>query len=165
MSARIAAFHGLGLFISKAEESRIRKPEQYRTMVMLFRDKILSGSGRRPESSYEFALIRGREGELEEELDRHVFVTTDERQTLNYLYDADQPKRSMDCSILGRAVVTDFDRTGLYPKESATRSFQLKRRKSISVGELDAFCKEKGLVGGFVENVNVALDAIIDGQL
>lgn len=162
---RIAEFHGLGLFISKAEESRIRKPEQYRTMVMLFRDKMLTASGRTSESSFEFALIRGKEGEEEEVLDRHVFVTTEERKTLNYIYSANQPRRSEDCSILGRAVVTDFDGTGLYPTESATRSFRLKSQKSISIDALDAFCAEKGLVGGFVENVNAALDAIIDGEL
>ena len=162
---RIAEFHGLGIFVSKEEETRIRKPEQYRTMVMLFRDRMLTGAGRAAADSYEFALIRGREGAEEDELERHVFVTTQERKTLNYLQPAASPKRSRDCSILGRAVVTDFDGTGLYPTASATRSFRLQSRQSISASALDAFCDEKGLSGGFVENVNVVLDAIIDGLL
>ncbi|MEZ6074648.1 MAG: hypothetical protein R3C56_02925 [Pirellulaceae bacterium] len=47
-----------------------------------------------------------------------MFVTTDDRQTLNYLAPYSQPLRPSQSSILGRIAVTDYDSSGIYPKES-----------------------------------------------
>jgi hypothetical protein len=65
-------------------------------------------------------------------------------------------------SILGRILITRFDSTGLYPKESAVRSYRLNKLRSYSVAGLDTYCAHRGLEGGFAQNATRLLDAIID---
>ncbi len=159
---KIREFHGIGLFVP---ETRILTAEKLRTLVLIFKNDILRPGSSRSREQYEFAFILGREGEAADLLDHHVFVTTDDRQTLNYLAPYNQPLRPSQSSILGRIAVTDYDSTGIYPTASATRSFKLDTRTKYSLDELETYCLDKKLAGGFHQNLTQVLNAIIDDQL
>ncbi len=162
VAAKIREFHGIGLFVP---ETRLLKAEKLRTLVLIFKNDMLQSGSTRTREQYEFAFIQGREGEITDRLDHHVFVTTDDRQTLHYLAPYMQPARPSQSSILGRIAVTDYDSTGLYPEASATRSFKLDTRTKFTLDELEQYCLEQQLPGGFHENLTPVLNAIIDGEL
>ncbi len=163
VATSIRDFHGIGLFV---EETRILKAEKLRTLVLVFKNNVLtSRTGSRTVEQYEFAFIRGREAKIPERLDHHVFVTTDDRRTLHYLSPYMQPLRPSQCSILGRIAVIDYDSTGLYPKESATRSFRLETRSKYSLEQIDEYCSQNELKGGLHSNLTHVLDAIIDRKI
>lgn len=162
VASKVGEFHGLGLFVP---ETRILKAEKLRTMVLIFKNDILQPLSSRTREQYEFAFIRGLPAAIPDQLERHVFVTTDDRQTLNYLAPFEQPLRPSQSSILGRIAVTDYDSTGLYPTASATRSFKVDTRSKFTLDELEAYCLEQQLAGGFHANVTHVLDAIIAKQL
>ncbi len=159
----IRDFHGIGLFV---EETRILKAEKLRTLVMVFKNNMLTSRiGTRTNDQYEFAFVRGREGKLPERLEHHVFVTSDERRTLHYLNPYFQPLRPAQCSILGRIAIVDYDSTGLYPKASSTRSFRLETHDKFSLAQVNEFCAQQDLLGGLHSNLTQVLDAIIDHKL
>ena len=162
VASKVSEFHGLGLFVP---ETRILKAEKLRTLVLIFKNDILQPLSSRTREQYEFAVVRGRPAKTPNRLDHHVFVTTDDRQTLHYLAPYTQPSRPSQSSILGRIAVTDYDSSGLYPKQSATRTFKLDSRNRFTLDELDAYCLEQQLAGGFHANVTQVLDAIIDNRL
>jgi hypothetical protein len=157
----IRNIHSLGLFSS--DPTVRRKPEDLRTLVLVFRTDLMRPGSNLSRESFELVLIRGVE--KTGELDRHVFVTTENRTKLSYLNNHRRPSAPSKCSILGQITVTDYDSTGIYPKQSATRNYRLDARSEYSTRQLDAYCRERRLEGGFVSNVTIVLDAIIDGQL
>jgi hypothetical protein len=162
VTSKVREFHGLGLFVP---ETRILKAEKLRTLVLLFKNDILQPLGRRTREQFEFAFIRGRPGEKAEQFEHHVFVTTDDRQTVHYLAPFVQPLRPSQTSILGRIAVTDYDSTGIYPKASATRSFKLDTRTKYSLEELEEYALQQEWSGGFHSNLTPVLDAIIDQRI
>ncbi len=163
VAASIRDFHGIGLFV---EETRILKAEKLRTLVLVFKNNVLTSStGSRTREQYEFAFIRGREGKSPDRLDHHLFVTTDDRQTLHYMNPYLQPQRPAQCSILGSIAVLDYDSTGLFPKESATRRFKLSKRSTFTAEQIDAFCNQHMLEGGINSNLTQILDAAIEEEL
>jgi hypothetical protein len=162
VSASIQRFHGVGVF---ASDTRIRKAEHLRTLVLVFKNQILPRYSTRARDQFEFGFVRGREVENKERLEYHVFVTTDDRQTVHYMNAYRQPIRPADCTILGRIVVTDYDASGIYPQASSTRSFRLDSRQAYAIDDLNDYCQQAGWAGGFHLNVPAALDAIIDGKL
>lgn len=159
VSGTVKDFHGLGLFVPA--ETRILKPEHLRTLVLVFRTPILRAG--RETDSYELAIVRGKE--RREGLENHIFVTTKDRQELHYLREGGRPATRSRCTILGQIAVTKFDSSGLYPRTSATRSYRLATRSKFEIEDLEKFCSENELKGGFTENVSSVLDAIIDGKL
>ncbi len=163
VSNTLREFHGLGLFLR--EKSRVLKPEMFRTLVLLFRSEMLQPIGSRTQETFEFVLIRGRETVSGTNLQSHVFVTTDNRENLHYLNGSTRTTSPARTGILGRISITRFDSTGLYPKESAVRSYRLDDRSSFPVSRLDAYCDSQQLQGGFAGNVSEVLDAIISGQI
>ncbi len=162
VAAKIHEFHGIGLFVP---ETRILTAEKLRTLVLIFKNDILQPGSTRTREQFEFAFIQGRDGDSPDQLDHHVFVTTEDRQTLHYLASYSQPLRPSQSSILGRIAVTDYDSTGIYPTASATRSFKLDTRSKFALDELEKFCLARQLPGGFHENLTPVLNAIIDGEL
>lgn len=162
VAAKIREFHGLGLFVP---ETRIIKAQHLRTLVLIFKNDILQSSSARAREQFEFAFILGREGEVGDKLDHHVFVTTDDRQTLHYLAPYSQPLRPSQSSILGRIAVTDYDSTGIFPKASATRSYKLDTRSKFTLEDLEKYCLDQQLSGGFHKNLTPVLNAIIDGTM
>lgn len=161
ISNTVQDFHGLGLFV--AEEPVIEKPSHFRTMVMIFRTPLLRGG--RTIEQFELVIIRGRESGLGDRLDSHVFVTTENRTKLHYLRSQERPMRASQSTILGQIAVTEFDSTGLYPEESAARSYRLAQRLEFNLRDLDAYCRDNRLEGGFGRQVDRVLDEIIDGNL
>lgn len=160
VAGTVKDFHGIGLFNS--QKSRFLKPEMLRTLVLLFKTELLTGV--RSREAYEFVFVHGVEkaGELEP----HIFVTTGDRAKLSYLRSSSSsPGSARTTSILGRIRVTDFDGTGLYPKESAIRSYRLKSSQEFEWNVLDEAADEKGLKGGFSANVDTVLAAIVAGEL
>ena len=150
-------FHSIGLFTKQAERL---EPENLRTLVLLFKNSIIK-SGSRTRDQFEFAFVRGTESKSETRLDSHVFVTSRDRSQITYLNPYVPPTNPNSCSIRGSIVITDFDSTGIYPKESATRSFRLDARRTFPMASIDAYCKEQSLVGGIYDNLDDVLDALI----
>ena len=106
--------------------------------------------------------MRGREGSKEDRLATHVFVTSNDRSQLVYLNPYRRPSRPETCSIRGSVVITEFDRTGVFPKESATRSYRLDSRRVFPMENIEEYCNKNELKGGFFENVDTVLDVLID---
>lgn len=163
VSGAIRDFHSIGLFV---EEGKPIKAEELRTLVLVFRNNVLtSTTSTRTSEEYEYGFVRGREGRLPDRLEYHLFVTTDGRQNLHYMTPFIHPTRPAQCSILGSVAITDYDSTGLYPKESATRSFRLSKRATFTPEQISAFCEKESLEGGIHSNLTKVLDAAIDGKL
>lgn len=164
VSGSIREFHSLGVFAESGK--RFYDPEELRTVVLLFRTPMLRAGTKLKEDVYEFAFIHGVANEDGTEIEPHVFVTTEDRTQLNYLSrQTRRPTSPSACSIVGGIAVIDFDSTGVYPRESATRSYRLDTRFSLPMSELDTFCGSENLGGGFGENVPVVLQAIVDRKL
>ena len=105
--------------------------------------------------------MRGQESKLPERLDHHVFVTAENRQMLYYVSPYAQPTRPSRCSILGRIAITGYDATGVYPKESATRSYKIDSRSKYRIGDIEKYCADNAMEGGWHANLTEVLDAII----
>lgn len=166
VASSMREFHSLGLFVPG--DTRLKTPENYRTIVLLFRTEIMSSTSRSPRESFEFAIIRGREELNADELALrpHVFVTSQGRTKLEYLSPSQRPLSPARCGVLGRIAVTKFDSAGIYPQASATRSYRLDSQSVWDMGKsLDAYCQQQQWRGGFAENVSRVLDAIIEGEL
>jgi len=156
-------FHGIGLYV---KDAGVLKAEKLRTMVMIFKNRMLRGGSTKPIEQFEFAFVRGRDGKTPDALQQHVFVTSNSRTQLNYLRPYAFPRSQNSVGILGRIAITKFDdTTGLYPVVCATRSFKLNSSKSIPMETVSAFCAQQKLTGGLANNLDTILDAIIDGKL
>ncbi len=127
----------------------------------MFRNTVIKSESRTG-SQFEYAFVRGRESGKSERLIPHVFVTANDRSQLVYLNPYHRPTRPDDCSIRGSVVITEFDRSGVIPKESATRSYRLDSRRIFPMVNIEEYCTQKELKGGFFENVDVVLDVLID---
>lgn len=82
VSTAVRDFRSVGLF-SKAPADE-RKPEDLRTLVLVFRNTVLKSESRTA-SQFEYAFVRGREGAKEDRLSTHVFVTSKDRSELVHL--------------------------------------------------------------------------------
>lgn len=163
VSHTVRDFHGIGLYV---KDAGVLKAEKLRTMVMIFKNRMLRGGSTRPIEQFEFAFVRGRDGKTPDSLQQHVFVTSNSRTQLSYLRPYSFPRSQNTVSILGKIAVTKFDdATGLYPVIAATRSFKLNASKSISIETINAYCKKQSLTGGMANNLDTVLDAVIDGKL
>lgn len=160
VSNTVKDFHGLGLFVP--EDIRLLKPEHLRTLVLIFRTPLLRAG--REDESYEFVMVRGRT-DRDKQLTSHVFVTTEGRSILHYLSSADRPTSPSKTTILGQIAVTKYDSSGVYPRESATRTYRLASRSKFEIEDLQNYCDEQDLAGGFERNVTQVLDAIIDRKI
>lgn len=158
VSTAVREFRSVGLFSQSRDE---RKPEDLRTLVLLFKNTVLK-SGSRTIDQYEYAFVRGRQGSREDRLDTHVFVTSNDRTQLVYLNPYARPMRPEDCSIRGAIAITDYDGTGIIPRESATRSYRLNARRIFPMENIDAYCQKNNLSGGIYEHLDVVLDVLID---
>ncbi len=166
VSASIREFHSLGLFVP--EEKRIKKPEDFRTIVLVFRADILRPIGKETDEVFEFAFIQGREftdSVGEKQLECHVFVTSESRTLLNHVRRASRPTSADQCSILGRIAVTEYDSTGLYPKTSATRNYRIAKQASFPMTTIEEYCAAQKWQGGIETNLPQVLGAIIDQKL
>lgn len=157
----IRDFHSIGIFTKVTERL---KPENLRTIVLLFKNSVLK-PGLRTADQFEYAFVRGRQGKNETRLDTHLFVTSNDRSQVTYLNSYVPPISPNSTSIRGSVVITDFDSKGIYPRESATRSYRLDAKRIYSMTSIDAFCKENGLPGGIYENLDTVLDALIDEKI
>ena len=163
VSHTVRDFHGIGLYV---KDAGVLKAEKLRTMVMIFKNRMLRGGSTKPIEQFEFAFVRGREGKTPDALQQHVFVTSNSRTQLNYLRPYAFPRSQNSVGILGRVAITKFDdTTGLYPVVCATRSFKLNANKSIPIEAVNAYCAEQKLTGGLANNLDTILDAVIDGKL
>jgi hypothetical protein len=159
VTTAVRDFRSVGLFTKVAPDER--KPEDLRTLVLMFRNTVLK-AGARTTSQFEYAFVRGRESGRDDRMTSHVFVTSNERTQLVYLSPYHRPSRPEDCSIRGSVVITDFDKTGVFPKESATRSYRLDARRVFPVENIEEYCNKNNLKGGFFDNVDTVLDVLID---
>jgi hypothetical protein len=162
VASTVRDFHGLGLFVP--ESVTLLKPEHLRTMVLLFRTELLTGTGGSKEA-YEYVFVRGVESNSPEGLEHRVFVTSAERTQVHLLQPFDRPLSVRQCSVVGKIAITRFDSSGIYPREAGTRSYSLDEQASLRWTSLDQFCETKGLQGGAAANLTQALDAIISGEL
>ncbi len=159
VTTAVRDFRSVGLFCKTAPDDR--KPEDLRTLVLMFRNTVLKSESRTA-SQFEYAFVRGREGGKEDRLTTHVFVTSNDRSQLVYLNPYHRPTRPDDCSIRGSVVITEYDKTGVFPKESATRSYRLDSKRIFPMENIEDYCTKNQLKGGFFENVDTVLDVLID---
>lgn len=159
VSTAVRDFRSVGLFSKVAEEER--KPEDLRTLVLMFRNTIVKSESRTA-SQFEYGFVRGRDGGKGDRLATHVFVTSKDRSELVYLNGYRRPTRTENCSIRGSVVITEFDRTGIVPKESATRSYRLDALRHFPMENIEDYCTKNNLKGGFFANVDTVLDVLID---
>ena len=159
VSVAVRDFRSVGLYTKTPIDERT--PEDLRTLVLMFRNTVLK-SGSRTGSQFEYAIVRGRESNKEDRMTTHVFVTSNDRTQLVYLNPYHRPTRPEDCGIRGSVVITEFDKSGIFPKESATRSYRLDSRRIFPMENIDEYCRKNDLKGGFFENVDTVLDVLID---
>ncbi len=129
--------------------------------MLIFRNTVLKSESRTA-SQFEYAFVRGRDGGKEDRLTTHVFVTSNDRSQLVYLNPYRRPSRPDNCSIRGSVAITEFDKTGIVPKESATRSYRLDSRRIFPMENIEDYCTKNDLKGGFFSNVDTVLDVLID---
>jgi hypothetical protein len=156
----IQEFHSLGLFT--AETKRL-KPENLRTLVLLFKNNLLVGG--RVRAQYEYAFIHGVPDKTGKSLTHHIFVTSKNRNQLNYLTDYRPPRRQRECSIHGSVLITDYDPTGIFPKTSAVKSYQLNTARSYSIDQVNQFCASQNLVDGMRRHLDTVLSAAVEQKI
>lgn len=159
VSTAMQDFRSVGLFTKTAPNEL--KPEDLRTLVLIFRNTVLKSESRTA-SQFEYGFVRGREGSKPDRLTAHVFVTSRDRTELVALNTYHRPSRPDDCSIRGAVAITDFDKSGIIPKESATRSYRLDALRVFPMANIEEYCTKNNLKGGFFENVDTVLDILID---
>lgn len=159
VTTAVRDFRSVGLFSKVPQDER--KPEDLRTLVLMFRNTILKSESRTT-SQFEYAFVRGREGNKADRLTCHVFVTSKDRSELVALNPYHRPAGPNDCSIRGSVVITEYDRSGIIPKESATRSYRLDALRVFPMANIEDYCTKNELKGGFFENVDTVLDVLID---
>ena len=153
-------FHSLGLF---SPDPKRLKPENLRTIVLMFKNNRLKGN--RIQAQYEYAFIQGIIEKSGKTLLHHAFVTSENRQKLNYLTGYQLPSQPNACSIKGSVVITDYDSSGIFPKSSAVESHRLNVSRSVTLAEINTFCDQHGYVGGIEINLDSVLIAVIDNRL
>ncbi len=158
----VREFHSLGVF--RNSPSPIIKPDELRTLVLLFKNSI-QVSKYRTDDHFEFAFVRGREVEGEQELENHLFATDKERQELVYMNAYSTPRSVRECTVLGSVIITDYDSSGIFPEKSVTKAYRLATRKRFLISEVEHYANENKLIGGWHRNVDVILDAIIDEKI
>ena len=164
VSHSVKDFHGIGLFVK--EQPGLLKAENLRTMVMIFKNRMLRGGSTKPIEQFEFAFVRGREGKTPDALQQHVFVTSNNRAQLNYLRPYSHPRSQNGCGIRGELQSRNTTTTtGLYPVICATRSFKLNAGWTMPIETVNTFCAQQKLAGGLAYNLDTVLDAAIDGKL
>ena len=92
-------------------------------------------------------------------------LTSDSRKRLNYLSDYRPPRRQRDCSIHGSVVITDYDPSGIFPKTSATKSYDLNVARSYTMEELNQYCESQKLIDGLRKNLDTVLLAIAEHRI
>jgi len=156
----VKEFHSLGLFTS---ETKKLKPENLRTLVLLLKNNTVVGN--RVHSQYDYAFIHGVPDKTGKSLEHHIFVTSENRQRLNYLSNYHVPRRQQECSIRGAVVITEYDSSGIFPKTSATKSYALRAVRSFSMAEIYKFCEQQGYKNGLESNLDTVLAAVVNQKL
>ena len=155
-------FHSLGLF--RSSESPIIKPEQLRTIVLVFKNSVQI-SQYRTDDKYELAFVHGRESKDPDRLDSHLFITDKDRSELLYLQPFTHPSSVNSCNIRGNVEITGYDRSGIFPTESVTKSYQINSIKRLTIDQLEKYATMHEMPDGWDHHVNEILDAIVDGKL
>lgn len=152
----------LGVFVD-SDVDKPRKPEQLRTIVLIYRNEMVRPGSKTPDEQFEWVFVRGvptDDGSLEP----HVFVTEENRTKLVYLRRFELPSRVNQCDCIGTIAITEFDRSGLYPESYQTSSYRLKQKEQYSWSQLEDYCSQT-FDGSVAFNLNQLLDALIQGKI
>ncbi len=153
----------LGLFLDPDVE-KPRKPEQLRTMVLIYRNEMVRPGKSIPEEQYEWVFVRGVENDRDKTLEPHLFVTDENRTRLVHIHQFSLPSRVRACSVIGTIEITQFDRTGLYPESYQTSSYQLNEKEHYSWSNLNEFSQQEH-GGPLASHLNQVLDDLIAGKV
>jgi hypothetical protein len=168
VASTVRDLHSLGVYVPPGLPPT---PENLRTLVMVHKHLAVEPNPVRPgsdrvEPRYEFIMVRGRPSLAGNQLDMHIFTTSDDRRKLHYLQSGLGARRPEECTLKAEVMFTKFGVGALEPTESAMRRKVINSRYSFDLHQLDAYTKtilKKN--GTALENLNNVLDAVIDGKL
>jgi hypothetical protein len=168
VAATVKDLHSLGVYVPPKLEP---KPENLRTIVLIHKHLAVENNLVRPgadriESRYEFVFVRGRPSLAGNQLDMHVFTTSDDRRKLHYLKSGYGARRPADCTLKGEVMFTKWGVGSIEPTESAMRRQTINSQAVYEMNDLDAYVKTSlKLTGTAMENLNETLDGIIDRKI
>lgn len=155
---------GLGLWVSKTDRP---SAEAFRTFVGINKDMMQfeNPDGGEPivQPHYELFFVRLRETDGQFEL--HTFNTNEFRTRLNYLHPYRAPTSADDCSMKSTIYFTEYTAAKQSPSAKVSRQVDIRPQAYFEISQLDAYVTEQGLEGDAFDNLNVVLDAIIDGKI
>jgi hypothetical protein len=140
------------------------KAEHLRTIVLLFPCELIDPTTNKAVDQFEWVFVRGVPTKKEDGLDSHVFVSKNKRDRLVYLRPYATPSSPRDCGVLGNIVITNYDRTGIFPQEAATRSFRIATRNEYTWQKLEDYSQQQ-FGKDLSIRLNQVLDAIIEGKI
>lgn len=164
MEDSVRDVRGIGLFVKPGTTP---SAEAFRTFVAINRNTITvdSPGSAEPllESHYEFFFGRLRvEGD---DMQLHVFGTTEYRTQLNYLNAYHAPTTREDCTLLSTIFFTEYTLAKQSPSAKATREVVINRQAQVSLDQANEYAAAQGFKGDAWDNLTEILDAMIDGQL
>ncbi len=164
MEDSVRDVRGIGLFVKPGTSP---SAEAFRTFVAVNKNTLAVDS---PDSDepilkdhYEFFFGRLRvDGD---QVQLHIFGTTQHRTQLNYFNAYSAPTSREECMMLSTIFFTEYTIAKQSPSKKAAREVAVNRRGQIALEDAHAFAAEKGYEGDAWDNVTEILDAIIDGEL
>lgn len=166
--AAVREFHSLGLFLPS---QAAKQPKNLRTIVLTYRSvEVLpaeSNSKPKLQPKFEFVFIHAREVEnsATKQLSLSAFATSDQRRKLHLLHPWSLPQLPQQCGVNAKVLFTEFSTLGLIPTKSATRNVTYNSKSVFSFEELNQFAQAQQWQGDAFDNLNLLLDAIVDGKL
>lgn len=163
MEDSVRDVRGIGLFVKPGTTP---SAEAFRTFVAINKNTITVDNGSEEpalEPHYEFFFGRLRvDGD---DVQLHVFGTTEYRQKLNYLNAYRAPATREECTMLSTIFFTDYTLAKQSPSAKAAREVLINRQAQVSLDQANEYAMSQGLEGDAWDNLTEILDAMIDGQL
>lgn len=155
---------GLGLF---CKEGTKPSAEAFRTFVAVTRNTKMTepSGGGEPEFKTNYELIFVRARVAGEQVALHCFGTSDERTKVHYIQPYHVPTAPDQCSMKSLIFFTEYTLAKQSPSKKALLEVTFNTRSSVPMTALDDYTKSQGLSETAFDNLNEALDALIDGKI
>lgn len=164
MEDSVRDVRGIGLFIKPGTPL---SAEAFRTFVAINKNTVsleTSASGE-PSLKPHYEFFFGRLRVDGDDMQLHIFGTTEYRQQINYLNTYHAPTSREDCIMVSTIFFTDYTIAKQSPSAKAAKEVVIQRREQVSLEAANAFAADQGMEGDAWDNLTEILDAMIDGKL
>jgi hypothetical protein len=165
INSTIKNVRGIGMYEPKSRNDK-KERSPFQIAILLFRSTYMDDSGVGETAQHElgFVCMGNSNGD---EPDISFIATTNQRKTwLLFSRESSQmPKRLNDCSMVATVRFDQFITGGLQPKTGIVRRISNRAKQKFDVEDIERFLASENLTGGWTENLDLAVEAILDGRV